>query len=88
MKVTIIKADASNKEWNWMAVCEQHLQVITADTRKELTNYTLADFWSYEMRNWNWTPRARFIGELLTAVAVVAAGWVLFVGTWFALGGN
>ena len=44
MKVTIIKADASNKEWNWMAVCEQHLQVVTADTRKELTNYTLADF--------------------------------------------
>jgi len=40
------------------------------------------------MRNWNWTPRAKFIGELLTAVAVVAAGWVLFVGTWFALGGN
>ncbi len=23
------------------------------------------------MRNWNWTPRARFIGELLTAVVVV-----------------
>jgi hypothetical protein len=41
-----------------------------------------------KMRNWNWTPRAKFIGELLTAVAVVAAGWVLFVGTWFALGGN
>ncbi len=42
----------------------------------------------YKMRNWNWTPRARFIGELLTALAVVGAVWVLFVGTWFALGGN
>jgi hypothetical protein len=41
-----------------------------------------------KMRNWNWTPRARFIGELLIAIGVVAAGWVLFVGTWFALGGN
>jgi hypothetical protein len=40
------------------------------------------------MRNWNWTPRARFIGELLTALAVVGAVWFLFVGTWFALGGN
>jgi hypothetical protein len=38
--------------------------------------------------NWNWTPRARLIGELLTAIGVVATGWVLFVGTWFALGGN
>jgi hypothetical protein len=41
-----------------------------------------------KMRNWNWTPRARFIGELLAAVAVIAASWILFVGTWFALGGN
>jgi hypothetical protein len=41
-----------------------------------------------KMPNSNWTPRARFIGELLTALAVVGAGWVLFVGTWFALGGN
>ena len=40
------------------------------------------------MRNWKWTPRARFIGELLKAIAVVAAGYVLFVGIWFALGGN
>jgi len=38
--------------------------------------------------NWNWTPRARLIGELLTAIGVVATGCVLFVGTWFALGGN
>ncbi len=42
----------------------------------------------FKMRNWNWTPRARLIGELLTAIGVVATGWVLFVGTWFALGGN
>jgi hypothetical protein len=40
------------------------------------------------MRNWNWTPRARFIGTLLQAVAFVGIAWVLFVGIWFALGGN
>jgi hypothetical protein len=40
------------------------------------------------MRDWNWTPRAIFIGELLSATAVVGAVWVLFVGTWYALGGN
>ena len=28
------------------------------------------------------------IGELLAAVATVAVIWVLFVGTWFALGGH
>jgi hypothetical protein len=39
------------------------------------------------MSNWNWTPRARFIGTLLAAAGVVAASWVLFVGTWIALGG-
>ena len=41
-----------------------------------------------KMRDWNWTPRAKFIGMLFQAVAVVGIGWVLFVGTWFALGGN
>ena len=40
------------------------------------------------MTNWNWTPRARFIGTLLQAVAVVGIGWVLFVGTFYALGGK
>jgi hypothetical protein len=40
------------------------------------------------MSNWPWTPRARMIGELLAAVATVAVIWVLFVGTWFALGGH
>jgi len=40
------------------------------------------------MNDWNWTPRARFIGNLLAAAGMVAACWVLFVGTWFALGGN
>lgn len=40
------------------------------------------------MRNLPWTPRARMIGELLSAVATVAVIWVLFVGTWFALGGH
>jgi hypothetical protein len=40
------------------------------------------------MRNWNWTPRAKMIGTLLQAVAVIGIGYVLFVGTWFALGGN
>jgi hypothetical protein len=28
------------------------------------------------------------IGALLQAVAVVGIGWVLFVGTWYALGGS
>jgi len=41
-----------------------------------------------KMTHWNWTPRARLIGNTLSAVAVVGAMWVLFVGTWFALGGN
>ncbi len=40
------------------------------------------------MRNLNWTPRAKALGEILMALGVVGAGWVLFVGTWFALGGN
>jgi len=40
------------------------------------------------MRNWNWTPRAQMIGTLLEAVAVIGIGYVLLVGTWFALGGN
>ena len=40
------------------------------------------------MRNLPWTPRARMIGELLAAVGTVAVIWVLFVGTWFALGGS
>jgi hypothetical protein len=40
------------------------------------------------MSNWNWTPRARMIGDLLTALGIIAVGWVLFVGTWFMLGGN
>jgi hypothetical protein len=40
------------------------------------------------MRNWNWTPRAKMIGESLIAFATIAAIWILFVGTWFALGGN
>jgi len=39
------------------------------------------------MTNWKWTPRARFIGELLTALAVIGIGWILFVGTFYALGG-
>lgn len=33
------------------------------------------------------TPRARFLVEFLTAVAVISVGYVLFVGTWYALGG-
>ena len=40
------------------------------------------------MRNWNWTPRARAIGTTLQAIAFVGICWVLFVGTWYALGGN
>jgi hypothetical protein len=40
------------------------------------------------MRTWNWTPRAKMIGTFLQAIAVVGIGYVLFVGIWFALGGN
>jgi len=40
------------------------------------------------MSNWNWTPLARTIGLLIEAVLVIGAGWVLFVGTWYALGGK
>lgn len=39
-------------------------------------------------QTWVWTQRAKVIGTVLQALAVVGAGWVLFVGTWFALGGN
>jgi hypothetical protein len=28
------------------------------------------------------------IGELLSVIATVAVMWLLFVGTWFALGGQ
>jgi hypothetical protein len=55
---------------------------------KQNTCLAMTDWWSCTMRNWNWTPRARLIGDFLTALAIVGAGWVLFVGTWFALGGN
>jgi hypothetical protein len=55
-------------------------------------NERLAQIWyllgEFMMRDWKWTPRARRIGELLTAAGIIATGWVLFVGTWFMLGGN
>jgi len=41
-----------------------------------------------KMKDWNWTPLARTIGLLLEAAVVIGLGWVLFVGTWYALGGN
>jgi len=44
--------------------------------------------WLISMNNWNWTPRARMIGELLSVVSTIAVMWLLFVGTWFALGGH
>lgn len=40
------------------------------------------------MLDWNWTPLARTIGLLIEAVLVIGVGWVLFVGTWFVLGGS
>ena len=40
------------------------------------------------MRNWNWTPKAKTLGTIIQALVVVIAGWILFVGTWFAMGGN
>jgi hypothetical protein len=55
---------------------------------KQNTCLPMTDWWSCTMRNWNWTPRAKMIGTLLQAIAVVGIGYVLFVGTWFALGGN
>jgi len=40
------------------------------------------------MRNLSWTPLARLIGLVIEAVLVIGIGWVLFVGTWFILGGQ
>jgi len=40
------------------------------------------------MSDWNWTPRARMIGTVIQAFAVIGIGWILFVGLWSALGGN
>ena len=40
------------------------------------------------MRDWNWTPLARLIGLVIEAVLVIGISWVLFVGTWFILGGQ
>jgi hypothetical protein len=40
------------------------------------------------MRNLPWTPLARTIGLLIEAALVIGIGWVLFVGTWYALGGS
>jgi len=40
------------------------------------------------MRNLPWTPLARLIGLVIEAVLVIGIGWVLFVGTWFILGGQ
>ena len=40
------------------------------------------------MRDWNWTPLARTIGLVIEVVLILGIGWVLFVGTWFALGGR
>jgi hypothetical protein len=44
--------------------------------------------WLISMTNWNWTPLARTIGLLIEAALILGIGWVLFVGTWFALGGS
>jgi hypothetical protein len=44
MNVTFIKADQSNKEWKWMVVCNDHSNVTTADTKKELLNLKTIDF--------------------------------------------
>jgi hypothetical protein len=40
------------------------------------------------MKDWNWTPRARLIGNVIAAIGILAIGWILFVGTWYALGGK
>jgi hypothetical protein len=40
------------------------------------------------MSNLPWTPRARMIGMFLQVIATIGIMWVLFVGTWFALGGQ
>jgi len=40
------------------------------------------------MRDWNWTPRARMIGNVIAAAGFIAASWILFTGTWYALGGK
>lgn len=40
------------------------------------------------MRNLPWTPLARLIGLVIEVVLVIGIGWVLFIGTWFILGGK
>jgi len=40
------------------------------------------------MKNLPWTPRARMIGLFIQATACAGVWWLLFVGTWFALGGK
>lgn len=44
MNVTFVKAEKNNTEWKWMAVCNDHSNVVTANTKKELLAMRTADF--------------------------------------------
>jgi len=37
---------------------------------------------------WNWTPRARAIGEIGQALTVIATMWFFVSAYWFILGGQ
>lgn len=41
---SIIKAWPANTEWKWMAICDQHSNVVTANTRAEVAKIMTAEF--------------------------------------------
>lgn len=44
MKPVIIKADKSNTNWKYMAMCKKHGFVLEAQTKKELLTYETKEF--------------------------------------------
>lgn len=44
MKPVLIKAEPTNTEWKWMAICEQHSDCIVANVKKELATLQTYEF--------------------------------------------
>jgi hypothetical protein len=44
MKTVIVKADKSNKEWKWMAVCPEHGWSIAGQTKKGVQSFETKEF--------------------------------------------